>query len=129
MASERSRTASSVGKKGWPLGPRRRERRTRSSWSDARRPPPAAAEARAIPSMISGAAIAAIRSASMCSSRLPARRPRVPKANGYTRTEASVEHEEQAERLEREADRLEEHTEAVGDRIEDVKGDWKAKES
>jgi hypothetical protein len=40
-----------------------------------------------------------------------------------------VEHEEQADQMEREADRLEEHTEKVGDRIEDVKGDWEAKES
>jgi hypothetical protein len=40
-----------------------------------------------------------------------------------------VEHEEQADKLEREADRLEEHTDKVGERIEDVKGDWEAKES
>jgi hypothetical protein len=44
-------------------------------------------------------------------------------------TEASVEHEEQADRAEREADKLEEHSDDLGQRIEDVSDDWKAKKS
>jgi hypothetical protein len=40
-----------------------------------------------------------------------------------------VEHEEQADRAEREADKLEEHSDDLGQRIENVRGDWEAKET
>jgi hypothetical protein len=39
-----------------------------------------------------------------------------------------VEHEEQAQRMERDADRLEEESDRVGDHIDDARGDWEAKE-
>ena len=39
-----------------------------------------------------------------------------------------MEHEERAEELEREADKLEEESERVGDRIEEARSDWEAKE-
>jgi hypothetical protein len=39
-----------------------------------------------------------------------------------------VEHEEQAERLERDAERMEQESERVGDHIEDARGEWEAKE-
>ena len=40
-----------------------------------------------------------------------------------------MEHEEQADRLEKEADKLEEFSEEVGDRIDETRDDWQAKES
>jgi hypothetical protein len=39
-----------------------------------------------------------------------------------------VEHEEQAEELEREADKLDEHSERVGEHIDEAKREWEAKE-
>jgi hypothetical protein len=39
-----------------------------------------------------------------------------------------VEHEERAEDMERDADRMEHESEKVGDRIEEAKEDWEAKE-
>jgi hypothetical protein len=39
-----------------------------------------------------------------------------------------TEHDEQAEDLEREADHLEEHSDKVGERIDDTRRDWEAKE-
>jgi hypothetical protein len=39
-----------------------------------------------------------------------------------------VEHDEQAEELEREADKLDEHSERVGEHIEEAKKEWEAKE-
>jgi hypothetical protein len=39
-----------------------------------------------------------------------------------------VEHEEQAQRMERDADRLEEESDRVGDQIDDARQDWEAKE-
>jgi hypothetical protein len=39
-----------------------------------------------------------------------------------------MEHEEQAERMERDADKMEEHSDQLGDRIEDVRKDWERKE-
>jgi hypothetical protein len=39
-----------------------------------------------------------------------------------------MEHDEQAERLEQDTDRMEEHSEQLGDRIDDVKDDWERKE-
>ena len=39
-----------------------------------------------------------------------------------------MEHEEQAERMERDAERMEEHSEQLGERIENVEGDWERKE-
>jgi hypothetical protein len=39
-----------------------------------------------------------------------------------------MEHDEQAERLEREAQEMERRSEDVGDRIEETKRDWEAKE-
>ena len=39
-----------------------------------------------------------------------------------------MEHDEQAERLEREAQDMEKHSAEVGDRIEETKRDWEAKE-
>jgi hypothetical protein len=39
-----------------------------------------------------------------------------------------VEHEEQAERMERDADRMEDHSEEVGDQIDETRREWEAKE-
>lgn len=39
-----------------------------------------------------------------------------------------MEHEEQGERLESELERLEEHSEEVGERIDDTRREWEAKE-
>jgi hypothetical protein len=39
-----------------------------------------------------------------------------------------VEHEEQAERMERDADRMEHEAERVGDHIDETRRDWEAKE-
>ena len=39
-----------------------------------------------------------------------------------------MEHEEQADALEREADRLEKHSDEVGEHIDDARRDWEAKE-
>ena len=39
-----------------------------------------------------------------------------------------MEHDEQADRLEREGDRMEEESEKVGDRIEETRRDWESKE-
>jgi hypothetical protein len=39
-----------------------------------------------------------------------------------------VEHEEQAERLERDAEKLEHESERVGGHIEEARSDWEAKE-
>ena len=39
-----------------------------------------------------------------------------------------MEHEEQARELERDADQLEEHSDEVGERIEDTRREWEAKE-
>jgi hypothetical protein len=46
-------------------------------------------------------------------------------ANGYR---PSVEHEEQAQRMERDAERLEEESERVGGNIDEARRDWEAKE-
>jgi hypothetical protein len=40
-----------------------------------------------------------------------------------------MDHDEQAERLEREADKLERESERIGGRIEDTRRDWDAKQS
>lgn len=45
---------------------------------------------------------------------------------GYT---PAMEHEERARGLEREVDRLEEHSEEIGQRVEDARRDWEAKKS
>jgi hypothetical protein len=39
-----------------------------------------------------------------------------------------MEHEEQAEKLADELDRLDEHSDEVGERIDEVRRDWQAKE-
>jgi hypothetical protein len=39
-----------------------------------------------------------------------------------------VEHEEQAEELEREADKLDEHSDEVGEDIDDARREWETKE-
>jgi hypothetical protein len=39
-----------------------------------------------------------------------------------------MEHEEQAERMAEDANRLEEHSEQLGERIDDIEGDWERKE-
>jgi hypothetical protein len=39
-----------------------------------------------------------------------------------------VEHEEQAERMEHDAERMEHDSERVGDRIDEARQDWEAKE-
>ena len=39
-----------------------------------------------------------------------------------------MEHERQAEKLERELERLDEHSDEVGDDIEDARREWEAKE-
>jgi hypothetical protein len=39
-----------------------------------------------------------------------------------------MEHEEQAERMAEDADRMEEHSEQLGERIDDIEGDWERKE-
>jgi hypothetical protein len=39
-----------------------------------------------------------------------------------------VEHEEQAEQMERDAERMEEQSDRVGDNIDDARRDWEAKE-
>ena len=39
-----------------------------------------------------------------------------------------MEHEEQADRMEDDAKRMEEHSEQLGERIDDVQGDWERKE-
>jgi hypothetical protein len=39
-----------------------------------------------------------------------------------------VEHEEHAEDLEREAEKLDDHSEVVGEHIEDARREWEAKE-
>jgi hypothetical protein len=39
-----------------------------------------------------------------------------------------MEHEERAERMEREADRMEEESERVGKDIEEARDEWEAKE-
>jgi hypothetical protein len=39
-----------------------------------------------------------------------------------------VEHEEQAERMERDADRMEHESEKVGEHIDETRSDWEAKE-
>jgi hypothetical protein len=39
-----------------------------------------------------------------------------------------VEHDEQADRLEREADKMEEESERVGGEIDEARGEWEAKE-
>jgi hypothetical protein len=39
-----------------------------------------------------------------------------------------VEHEEQAERMERDAERMEHDSDRVGDRIDEARKDWEAKE-
>jgi hypothetical protein len=49
----------------------------------------------------------------------------VARASGYTST---VEHEEQAEQMERDVRRMEEESDRVGDRIDDARQDWEAKE-
>jgi hypothetical protein len=42
--------------------------------------------------------------------------------------EPGMEHREEADRLEREADKLEQESTRVGDKIDDAREDWKAKE-
>lgn len=49
----------------------------------------------------------------------------VPRAAGY---KATVEHDEQAGRLEREADKLEQESERVGSEIEDARREWERKQ-
>ncbi|HZC13923.1 MAG TPA: hypothetical protein VE270_07875 [Thermoleophilaceae bacterium] len=39
-----------------------------------------------------------------------------------------MEHEERARELERDADQMEEHSEKLGERINDTRSDWEAKE-
>jgi hypothetical protein len=39
-----------------------------------------------------------------------------------------MDHEEQSEKLSRELDRLDEHSEEVGEQIEDARREWEAKE-
>jgi hypothetical protein len=39
-----------------------------------------------------------------------------------------VEHEEQADRMERDADRMEHESERIGEHIEETRRDWEAKE-
>jgi hypothetical protein len=39
-----------------------------------------------------------------------------------------MEHEEQADRMEQDAERLQDHADNLGERIEDVEGDWERKE-
>jgi hypothetical protein len=39
-----------------------------------------------------------------------------------------MEHEEQAEKLSRELDRLDEHSDEVGEQIDEARRDWEAKE-
>jgi hypothetical protein len=39
-----------------------------------------------------------------------------------------MEHEEQTEKLSRELERLDEHSDEVGERIDDARRDWEAKE-
>ena len=39
-----------------------------------------------------------------------------------------MEHDEQADRLERDADKLEDESERVGEHIEEARSDWEAKE-
>jgi hypothetical protein len=39
-----------------------------------------------------------------------------------------MEHEEQAREMERDADKMEEHSENVGERIEETRREWEAKE-
>ena len=39
-----------------------------------------------------------------------------------------MEHDEQAERLEQDAEGMEEHSEKLGERIDDVESDWERKE-
>jgi hypothetical protein len=39
-----------------------------------------------------------------------------------------MEHEEQSEKLSRELDRLDEHSEEVGDQIDEARREWEAKE-
>ena len=39
-----------------------------------------------------------------------------------------MEHEEQAGRMEGEAERMEEHSEQLGERIDDIQSDWEQKE-
>jgi hypothetical protein len=39
-----------------------------------------------------------------------------------------MEHDEQADRLEDDADTLEQHSDQLGDRIDDIQGDWEHKE-
>jgi hypothetical protein len=40
-----------------------------------------------------------------------------------------VEHEEQGETLEAEAERMEEHSDEVGERIEEAREDWESKQN
>jgi len=39
-----------------------------------------------------------------------------------------MEHDEQAERMEKDAERMEEHTDQLGERINDIQSDWEQKE-
>jgi hypothetical protein len=39
-----------------------------------------------------------------------------------------MEHEERARKMERDADRMEEHSDKLGERIEETRRDWEAKE-
>jgi hypothetical protein len=38
------------------------------------------------------------------------------------------EHEEQADRMEEDAERMEQHNDQLGERIDDIEGDWERKE-
>jgi hypothetical protein len=40
----------------------------------------------------------------------------------------TMEHEQRADQLEREADKLEDHSQEVGQRIEDTRSEWKSKQ-
>lgn len=42
--------------------------------------------------------------------------------------ETQGDHEEQAERMEKDAERMEDHSEQLGERIDDIQGDWDRKE-
>jgi hypothetical protein len=39
-----------------------------------------------------------------------------------------MEHEEQADRMDEDAERMEQHSEQLGERIDDVESDWERKE-
>jgi len=42
--------------------------------------------------------------------------------------EENAEHEQQADRMEGDAERMEEHSDKLGERIDDIQSDWERKE-